>query len=107
MVERSLQELDFDALTAREFFPSPPAWEDQVLYFLMLDRFSDGREKEYRDNDGGWVTHGSTSPFQPSDAENAMETSESRKHWREAGAGWVGGTLRGLKSKIGYLKGSG
>jgi glycosidase len=104
MVERSLQELDFDALTAREFFPSPPAWEDQVLYFLMLDRFSDGREKEYRDNDGGWVTHGSTSPFQPSDAENAMETSESRKHWREAGAGWVGGTLRGLKSKIGYLK---
>ena len=32
------------ATTGRTFFPSPAAWEDEVLYFLMLDRFSDGRE---------------------------------------------------------------
>ena len=32
-----LAELDLPALTRRNFTPSPAAWEDQVLYFLMLD----------------------------------------------------------------------
>lgn len=31
------------------FFPSPTAWEDQVFYFLILDRFSDGQEQDYWD----------------------------------------------------------
>ncbi len=44
-VERSLLEIDFASLTRGPFTPSPAAWEDQVLYFLMLDRFSDGNEK--------------------------------------------------------------
>ena len=44
-IEKSLLELDFASLTRRTFTPSPAAWEDQVLYFLLLDRFSDGREK--------------------------------------------------------------
>ncbi len=52
MSEKSLAELDFTALTRRSYTPSPAAWEDQVLYFLMLDRFSDGREQGYRDNQG-------------------------------------------------------
>ena len=52
-IEKSLLELDFASLTRRTFTPSPAAWEDQVLYFLLLDRFSDGKEKGgYRDNDG-------------------------------------------------------
>lgn len=45
-IEKSLMELDFAALTRRAFTPSPAAWEDQVLYFLLLDRFSNGREKD-------------------------------------------------------------
>ncbi len=50
-IEKSLLELDFASLTRRTFTPSPAAWEDQVLYFLLLDRFSDGKEKDgYRDN---------------------------------------------------------
>jgi hypothetical protein len=44
-VEKSLLEIDFASLTRGPFTPSPAAWEDQVLYFLMLDRFSDGNEK--------------------------------------------------------------
>ena len=44
MVEKSLSELNIEALCKRKFFPSPAAWEDEVLYFLMLDRFSDGNE---------------------------------------------------------------
>src|SRR5678815_5529745 len=53
-VEKSLQDLDFAALTRGPFTPSPAAWEDQVLYFLMLDRFLDvdphfGTREEFRD----------------------------------------------------------
>ena len=56
-IEKSLLDLDFASLTRRTFTPSPAAWEDQVLYFLLLDRFSDGKEKGgYRDNDGRPVT---------------------------------------------------
>ena len=31
----------------KQFHPSPTCWEDEVLYFLMLDRFSDGRERGF------------------------------------------------------------
>jgi hypothetical protein len=30
----------------REFFPSPIQWRDEFIYFLLVDRFSDGREPE-------------------------------------------------------------
>ena len=46
MAARRVSELDMDALRRREFFPSPAAWEDEVLYFLLLDRFSDGDESD-------------------------------------------------------------
>jgi glycosidase len=104
MVEKSLQELDLRALTRRTYTPSPAAWEDQVLYFMMLDRFSDGREQGYRDNDGQLVTSGSTPLFQPGDAGNAIQSEADGARWRDAGGGWVGGTLKGLTSKIGYLQ---
>ncbi|MEZ4519718.1 MAG: hypothetical protein R3C44_23790 [Chloroflexota bacterium] len=68
MVEKSLREIDWDALiNGRTFHPSPATWVDQVLYFLMLDRFSDGNEKGYRDNNGNIVNSGTTPPFQKSD----------------------------------------
>jgi hypothetical protein len=40
-IEKSLFDLDFAGLTRRTFTPSPAAWEDEVLYFLLLDRFCD------------------------------------------------------------------
>jgi len=47
----SLLDIDFAALTVRRHTASPAAWEDQVLYFLLVDRFSDGNERGgYRDN---------------------------------------------------------
>jgi glycosidase len=104
MVEKSLRDINFRLLTGRSFTRSPAAWEDQVLYFLMLDRFSDGREQGFRGNDGGLVGSGSTPPFQPGDAGNAIQTEAEAAAWREAGGRWVGGTLRGLASKIGYLQ---
>jgi glycosidase len=104
MVEKSLAELDLPALTRRTFTPSPAAWEDQVLYFLMLDRFSDGNEQGFRGNDGQIVNGGGTPLFQPGDAGNAIQTEPEAARWRAAGASWVGGTLKGLASKMGYLQ---
>jgi len=104
MIEQRLSELDFATLTNREFFPSPAAWEDQVLYFLMLDRFSDGKEQGYRDNEGNLVAGGATPMFKNEDRGNATRTAEERKHWFEVGGKFAGGTLKGLASKMGYLK---
>ena len=104
MVEKSLSSLDLRALSGRSFTKSPVAWEDQVLYFLMLDRFSDGREQGFKGNDGQQVASGSTPLFQPGDAGNAIHSEAEAAAWREAGAHWVGGSLKGLASKIGYLK---
>lgn len=104
-MERRIADIDFAALTAgRTFFPSPAAWEDEVLYFLMLDRFSDGRENGFRDNTGTLVATGTTPRFQPSDRGNATTSPQDRARWFDAGGKFVGGTLAGLESKIGYLE---
>jgi glycosidase len=105
MSEKSLTELDLRSLSAnRKYFPSPVRWEDEVIYFLMLDRFSDGKENLYRDNLGNQVTTGSTPPFTAADNENAVGSEADAARWRDAGTRFVGGTLRGLESKLGYLQ---
>jgi glycosidase len=105
MAEKSLRELDLPSLTAnRSYFPSPEHWEDEVIYFLMVDRFSDGKENFYRDNQGNRVTTGATPLFAPSDNGNAVRTESDASRWREAGTRFVGGTLTGIESKLGYLK---
>lgn len=103
MEPRSVADIDFRALTDRVFHPSPAAWEDEVLYFLLVDRFSDGREQGYRDNDGS-VVPGSTPLLGAGDHGNAVTTEDDAAAWRAAGAGWVGGTLAGLRTKLGYLR---
>src|SRR5215831_16735789 len=99
-IERSLLDLDFASLMRRTFTPSPAAWEDQVLYFLLVDRFSDGREKDgYRDETDRPVRSGSTPLYRPQDAGRIDYDA-----WFHAGDGWQGGTLAGLRSKLGYLR---
>ena len=104
MAEKSLREIDLKSLTNRNFFPSPQHWEDQVIYFLMADRFSDGKENQYRDNQGNLVTTGSTPPFTPADNGNAVGNAQDAKAWRDAGTTFVGGTLAGIESKLGYFQ---
>ncbi len=105
MADKRIKDIDFQALTtSRTYHPSPNAWEDQVLYFMMVDRFSDGRENRYRDNTNQLVTTGTTPLFQPTDNGNAIKTPNDAAKWRQAGTTWVGGTLKGLESKLGYLK---
>jgi glycosidase len=104
MTEQRVTDLKLSELTRQRFFPSPAAWEDQVLYFLLVDRFSDGRETGYRDLAGDVVATGATASFRPDDDGNAIQTEDDARRWREAGGAFVGGTLRGLQSKLGYLR---
>src|SRR5262249_45921656 len=98
-IEKSLLEVDFASLTRRTFTPSPAAWEDQVLYFLLLDRFSDGNEQGgYRDRPGRPRHGGSTPLYRPEESGRV-----DYDVWLRAGGDWQGGTLQGLKSKLGYL----
>jgi glycosidase len=100
----SLRDLDFAALRQRAFHPSPAAWEDEVLYFLLIDRFSDGRENNYRSNNNTLVATGTTPPFTPADRGNAISTEPDARTWRDASGRFCGGNLRGLTSKLGYLR---
>lgn len=86
------------------YFPSPTHWEDETLYFLLVDRFSDGNESDYLDVNGRRVTSGATALFTPADNGNAIEPRADSKIWRDAGEIFVGGNLRGLTSKLGYLR---
>ncbi|WP_432836704.1 alpha-amylase family glycosyl hydrolase [Dactylosporangium sp. CA-092794] len=104
MPYRRIDDIDFAALTQGPFHPSPDDWSDEVLYFLLVDRFSDGAERGYRDVDGALVAEGTTPPLTPADHGNAVRTEDDAARWREAGAGWAGGTLAGLRSKLGYLR---
>ena len=85
-----LDEVALPRRTAR--FPSPVDWRDEVLYFLLVDRFSDGREH--------------TRPLLDRHDPAAARPAEWRwDRWAESGADrWQGGTLEGVASKIGYLR---
>ena len=97
---KSIADIDFANLTKRKYTPSPDFWSDQVLYFLMLDRFSDGNEKGgYRDALGQPITRGAT-PLATSDDIGSVPYWQ----WLGEAAGWQGGTLKGLRSKLGYLR---
>jgi len=104
-VERRLSDIDFPSLLEnRSFYPSPASWSDEVLYFLFLDRFSDGREfGGFCDTEGIAVTAlkgKRTTPLY--DPLTAAEPAD-RESWFEAGKRWCGGTIAGMKEKLGYL----
>ncbi|HHE32880.1 MAG TPA: alpha-amylase [Chlorobaculum parvum] len=104
-VERTLEEIDLKAIAAgKTYYPSPAAWDDEVLYFLMLDRFSEGKEYGGFGDVNGDPVAGSGERTTPlfrieSDANNS-----DWQQWFEAGKGWCGGTIAGMRDKLGYLK---
>jgi glycosidase len=86
------------ALPRRErYHPSPADWRDETLYFLLPDRFSDGQEQSRPLLDRR----------NPASARPASRNGEAWRwdRWAQSGAErWQGGTLRGVRSKLGYLK---
>ncbi|SEU11620.1 Glycosidase [Draconibacterium orientale] len=90
---KSINEIKLNQLTKnRTYFASPDSWEDQVLYFLMTDRFSDGKEKKENLFN------------RAQDFENAMNNPKRKEKWFFHSDKWNGGTLKGIKSKLNYLK---
>ena len=92
-----------ELLKENHHHPSPRDWSDQVIYFLLIDRFSDGKENGYKDL-AGLAVQGTTPLFSAADAGNAVTTQADTAKWESAGAQWLGGNLKGITSKIGYLK---
>ncbi|SDM18034.1 alpha-amylase family glycosyl hydrolase [Halarsenatibacter silvermanii] len=88
-----MRDTDFDLqkiAEKRDYKPSPEAWEEQILYFLLVDRFADGSERPLYDPE--------------KDYENILGDEESRQRWENAGDTWNGGNLSGLIERLDYLK---
>ena len=80
----------------QNYYPSPVDWRDEVLYFLLVDRFSDGREGERKllDRENLWTAR-----------PDINEKPWSWDLWAESGSTrWQGGNLSGVESRLGYLK---
>ena len=77
------------------YFPSPMDWRDETLYFLLPDRFSDGKE--------------ATRPLLTrSEIINLRQTTDRPgwqwDQWAQSGRKWQGGTINGIRGKLNYLK---
>src|ERR1700761_6681422 len=84
------------ALPRREnYFPSALDWRDEVIYFLLPDRFSDGKE--------------AGRPMLDVNNRAAARPAGFRfDEWAEGGGGrYQGGTIAGIISKLDYIKGLG
>ena len=76
----------------QSYFASPVDWRDEVLYFLLPDRFSDGQEQAADLLDRGNLSAARPPGFR-------------FDRWAESGGSrWQGGTLKGVQSKVGYLQ---
>src|SRR5437870_8190860 len=95
----------------QRYYASPVDWRDEVLYFLLVDRFSDGAEQgrpllDRRNlaaarpalpNGDGWRV--------PTPNSGSAWVPWRWDRWAESGASrWQGGTLRGVTTKLDYLK---
>ncbi len=77
--------------------PSPVDWRSEVLYFLLVDRFSDGQEDGRALVDRGNLRD--ARPSSPSGGDWAWSA------WAQSGSDrWQGGTIAGVASKLDYLQ---
>lgn len=83
---------DFSLEPRGRVYPSPCGWRDQILYFLLPDRFSDGNESQR--------------PLFDRTAPERFHSSDKRT-WMEGGKRFQGGTINGIRSKLDYLQGLG
>jgi glycosidase len=86
------------AAAAVAYTPSPSDWRNEVLYFLLPDRFSDGQEATRR--------------LLSRDEIRGLRAGQSRpgwswQDWAESGKRWQGGTLQGIRGRLDYLQGLG
>jgi glycosidase len=77
---------------------SPADWRDEVLYFLLPDRFSDGREDSRE-----LLTQTRRAALRTTPARPDIDWRE----WAASGARWQGGTIAGIRGRLDYLQGLG
>ncbi|MBP9760559.1 MAG: alpha-amylase, partial [Candidatus Pacebacteria bacterium] len=75
----SIQELDFTP--TQSVYPSPADWRDHFIYFLLIDRFEDGNERP---------------PYDGSHLPRGVE--------QKQGEHFQGGTIRGVTSRLPYIR---
>lgn len=80
---------DLDLKPRGKVHPSPANWRDHFFYQLLPDRFSDGQE----------TTRPLFDPMQPE-----QYRVKDKGAWMAAGNRFVGGTLKGIQSKLDYLQ---
>jgi glycosidase len=81
----------------QQYFVSPVSWRDEIVYFLLVDRFSDGKE-----GDRPLLDRANLAAARPS---QSAEQPWRWDRWAESGAErWQGGTIAGVMSKLPYLK---
>lgn len=83
----------------RTYYPSPEDWRDEVLYFLLPDRFSNGQESAER-----LLTEDLSSTQGIEKIRQIRGSSWNWQNWQTSGAEYFqGGTLPGILSKLDYL----
>jgi glycosidase len=92
---RAAREVLSRAGSVVDYTPSPADWRNEVLYFLLPDRFSDGQE--------------AARPLLSRNEIRALRAGQSRpswdwRDWAESGKRWQGGTLQGLRGRLEYLQ---
>lgn len=80
----SFEGLDFKP--RRDVHPSPHDWRDQFIYFLLVDRFNDGKSRP---------------PYDKNDESIKKDRNDSE------GDKWQGGNLEGITDKLDYIQGLG
>lgn len=80
----------------KAFHPSPGDWRDEILYFLLVDRFSDGGEGARR-----LVDRSNPARDRPAGSDGQAWRWD---RWATSGGDrFQGGTLAGVRSKLDYL----
>lgn len=80
----------------KNYYSSPVDWRNEVLYFLLVDRFSDNKEGQRQ-----LLNRQQLNMARPQVNGEPWRWDS----WAESGASrWQGGTINGVKSKLGYLK---
>jgi len=87
---------EFSLPRRERYFASPADWRDEVLYFLLPDRFSDGQEQ----------TRSRLDARNPAAARPSIHGAAWRwDRWAASGGDrWQGGTLAGIRSQLPYLQ---
>jgi len=83
----------------QKYTPSPRDWRDQIFYFLLPDRFSDGQEITKQ-----LLNYDLSNQVGIDHIRALRGTSWQWDNWQKSGAErYQGGTLKGIKSKLPYL----